>query len=123
MRTTKRYQRYQGFESAKQETETLVQYRNVYRQLVEASDARELSQLGRLFDDFDVGTAMPIVFVVATADVDDQEKKAIYDRLESFIVRRAVCELTAQGRNLFLLNWLVTFGRMRSVSPISVKSL
>ena len=81
----KRYQRYQEFESAKQEAETLVHYTSVYRQLVEASGARELSQLGRLFDEFDVGTTMPIVFVVATADVDDQEKKAIYGRLKSFL--------------------------------------
>jgi len=97
----KRYQRYQEFDSAKQEAETLVNYTSVYRQLVEASGAMELSQLGRLFDDFEVGTAMPIVFVVATADIDDQEKNAIYDRLKSFIVRRAICELTTEGRNLF----------------------
>lgn len=96
----KRYQRYQEFESARQEAETLVRYTGVYRQLVEASGDGELGQLGRLFDDFDVGTAVPIVFVVATAGVDDQEKKAIYDRLKSFIVRRAICELTTEGRNL-----------------------
>ena len=97
----KRYQRYQEFENATQEAEALVRYTNVYRQLADISHAGDLGQLGHLFEVFDVGTAMPIVFVVATATIEDHEKNAIYQRLKSFIVRRAICDLTTEGRNLF----------------------
>ena len=96
----KRFQRSQDFEDARAEAKTLVRYTAVYKQLADTGSHSKLAELGEMLNQFDVGTATPIIFVVATSDADEEAKNRIYSLLQSFIIRRAVCGLTTEGRNL-----------------------
>lgn len=93
------------------EVKMLTKYTETYKTIsagmpAMGSDATEsekaLFWLKNTLEAFDVGTAVPIIFVTDTLpNITDHQKAEIYNAIESFIVRRAVCGLTTMGRNLF----------------------
>ncbi len=81
------------------EVGALVRHAPTYRELVSPTASGALSKLARLLRVFDVSTAFPLVFAVAATEVPDEEKAAIYNLIGSYIVRRALCGLTAKNYN------------------------
>jgi len=49
---------------------------------------------------FDVSTAYPLVFVIASSNAGEDEKAALYRLVASYVVRRALCGLTPKSFNL-----------------------
>ncbi|WP_430419349.1 DUF262 domain-containing protein [Phenylobacterium sp.] len=93
------------FATVEGELDALLHYAPIYRALeglpdkaAEEPDANLLA-LGRKLATWEVGTAYPLVFCVAGADIAAEEKAAIYRLIYSYIVRRAICGLTAKNLN------------------------
>lgn len=88
-----------GFATVDAELDTLVRHAPTYRMLVAPTGAGALADLARQLHVFDVSTAYPLVFVIAASDADDEEKAALYRLISSYVVRRALCQLTAKAYN------------------------
>lgn len=112
------YKEYKNFvgnshdnQSVVDEVKTLTKYTETYKtisvgkspiNLDSTESDKALFWLKNTLEAFDVGTAVPIIFVTDTLpNITDHQKAEIYNAIESFIIRRAVCGLTTMGRNLF----------------------
>ena len=59
----------------------------------------DVAWLGRKLAIWEVATVYPLVFATAVADMPDAEKRAIHRVIYAYIVRRAICGLTAKNLN------------------------
>ena len=78
------------FASVETELEALTRYASVYK-LMESGDGDSLSWLGNKLSTWEVSVATPVIFQIALADIDEEEKRYLYRLIYSYIVRRAVC--------------------------------
>jgi hypothetical protein len=95
----KSFVRDRQFVSVDAELDTLVAHAPTYRSLVAPAGSGGLADLARQLSVFDVSTAYPLVFVIASSDADDDEKARLYRLVSSYVVRRALCGLTAKAYN------------------------
>lgn len=79
-----------GFASVEAELEALTRYAAIYRNM-ETNDGSSLAWLGGKLSTWEVSVATPVIFQIALADIDDDEKRHLYRLIYSYIVRRAVC--------------------------------
>lgn len=88
------------FERVEDELLALTRYAPTYRTLegMEGEGA-PLHWFGRKLAAWEVTTAYPVAFQVAEAGLDEGEARAIYRLLYSYVVRRAICGLTAKNLN------------------------
>lgn len=93
------------FATVAEELDALLRYAPIYRTLegepelgAGAPDA-DLLWIGRKLATWEVGTAYPLIFLVAGADIPAGEKVAIYRLIYAYLVRRAICGLTAKNLN------------------------
>jgi uncharacterized protein with ParB-like and HNH nuclease domain len=87
------------FENVMNELTSLVKYAPTYRMLSAPNGTGPLADLARQLQIFDMSTAFPLVFVIADSDATDEVKAALYKAISSYIVRRALCGLTAKNYN------------------------
>jgi hypothetical protein len=96
----KSFVRDQHFVSVDAELDALVAHAPTYRSLVApVGSSGALADLARQLSVFDVSTAYPLVFVIASRDADDDEKARLYRLVSSYFVRRALCGLTPKALN------------------------
>jgi len=114
---TELYTQYKAFVGARRfasvdaELDALVAHAPTYRSLVMPEGTDTLQGLARRLSVFDVTTAYPLVFVIAASNADDDEKARLYDLITSYVVRRALCGLTAKAYNNTFLR---VAGQLRS---------
>jgi len=87
------------FPSVAAEVSTLSAHAPTYRALIEPPATGALARLSRRLNTFDVSTAYPLIFVIAASDADEEVKDRLYDLVASYIIRRALCYLTAKNYN------------------------
>lgn len=87
------------FSTPAEELQVLTRHANTYSTLVRPEGNSPLAKLARRLNLFDVGTAYPLVFVIADSDATDEEKNRLYDLVASYVFRRAICGLTAKNYN------------------------
>ena len=88
------------FEKVEDELLALTQYAPTYVTLEEANgETSSLGWLGGKLATWEVTTAYPVVFQIADAGLDEKEAKLIYRMIYSYVVRRAICGLTAKNFN------------------------
>jgi uncharacterized protein with ParB-like and HNH nuclease domain len=86
-----------------EELQDLERFGNVYRELIERKADSALASFSRRLLPWDVTTVYPLVMRLWVSGMEDEEKSTALDMLLSFIVRRAVCELTTKNYNKFFL--------------------
>jgi hypothetical protein len=102
---TELYARYKSFvrdrkfASVDAELDALVAHAPTYRSLVTPVGSGALADLARQLSVFDVSTAYPLAFVIASSAADDDEKARLYRLVSSYVVRRALCGLTPKAFN------------------------
>lgn len=88
------------FERVEEEILALTRYAPSYRTLEgEMGAGTALFWFGRKLASWEVTTAYPVAFEVAEAGLEEDEARAIYRLLYSYVVRRAICGLTAKNLN------------------------
>lgn len=94
-----------GYSLVEDELEDLARYGTVYRTLLERSNSNLLGRFSRQLQVWDVTTVFPLVLRLwANNNVDKADKESCLAILLSFIVRRAVCNLTTKNYNKFFLS-------------------
>lgn len=96
----KSFVRERRFPSVEAELDALVAHAPTYRSLAAPEGTGALADLARQLEVFDVSTAYPLAFVIASSDADEDEKAALYRLVASYVVRRALCGLTPKSFNL-----------------------
>ncbi|WP_395612133.1 DUF262 domain-containing protein, partial [Allosphingosinicella sp.] len=87
------------FATVGDELDALLRFNPVYEALERGTGDPDIAWLGRKLATWEVATVYPLVFATAVADMDDAEKRAIYRLIYSYIVRRAICGLSAKNLN------------------------
>jgi hypothetical protein len=95
----KTFVRDRNFVSVDAELDALVRHAPTYRSLVAPAGSGALIDLAHQLNVFDVSTAYPLVFVIASSNADDDEKACLYRLVSSYVVRRALCGLTPKTYN------------------------
>ena len=85
--------------TAEQQLLTLGCYANHYKELISGSGDTPIAAFGRRIADYDVTTLYPLALMIASSGASDIDKSEMYGDLVSFLVRRAVCGLTAKNYN------------------------
>lgn len=86
------------FATVAAELDALTQFAPTYK-ILERPDNTDLGWLGEKLSIWEVAVVYPAVFLVATAKIDEEDKRIIYRLIYSYIVRRAVCSLTPKNYN------------------------
>ncbi len=92
-----------GFATVDAELSSLIRYAPTYRTLVSPQGSGNLQDLARQLDVFDMSTAFPLVFVIAEGAPDEETARRLYALVSSYVIRRALCGLTAKAYNNTLL--------------------
>lgn len=92
------------FPNVETELETLTSYGKAYRELLERSSNSILANFSKRLLPWDVTTAYPLVLRIWKSDMGDSAKQSCLNLILTYIVRRAVCELTAKNYNRFFLS-------------------
>lgn len=87
------------FATVQDELDALLRFNPVYEALEKGTGDQDVAWLGKKLATWEVATVYPLVFATAVSDMPDAEKKTIYRLIYSYIVRRAICNLTSKSLN------------------------
>ena len=94
------------FPTVKNELENLSKYRNYYRELVQPVPDSPMGRFSAFLQIFDLSTVYPLILGMMGAEMGDEELAGMLEDLESYIFRRAVCDLGTKNYNRFFLTVL-----------------
>jgi uncharacterized protein DUF262/uncharacterized protein DUF1524 len=118
---TELYAEYKKFAKAKSaptvtdELASITRYAPIYRELVSPEEDSPLYKLSQRLNIFDLSTAYPLILLIATSSAEPEVKTQIYDLIGSYVIRRALCGLTAKNYNIVFLGF-VAYLRQHGVS-------
>lgn len=87
------------FPTVDAELQTLLRHGTTYERILNQTGSDSLASLSRTLNRFDVSTAIPLALVIEASSADESTKAAMYRMMESYIVRRALCNLTPKNFN------------------------
>ncbi len=88
----------------KSELEALARQGDQFRRIISPKKDDVLFDLCSFLEAFDIRTAYPLLLALADAGLDDVEWKAVSSVLESYLLRRAVCNLGTKNYNRIFLS-------------------
>lgn len=92
-----------GPQTVQEEIGDILRFAPSYRTLVEGTGAGPLAEVARRLRPWDISTAYPPLLALAVSEIDDSEKAEAFSDIVSYVVRRAVCNLTTKNyNNIFL---------------------
>lgn len=97
------YRRFSILLSADVQLQTLTAYADKYRAFITGTGQQPIAEIGRRIVVWDASPAHPIILRVASEIEDENEQRMIYLDLVSYVVRRAICGLTAKNYNKVFL--------------------
>ena len=98
-----------------EELSSITGYAPLYRELIDPKESSPLYQLSKRLGEFDLSTAYPLILLIAASKAEPDTKQAIYSLIGSYIIRRALCGLTAKNYNIAFLD-IVSHMRIHGVS-------
>lgn len=108
------------FDTVEAELQAISTTAAVERRLFEQSTGDELGRFGRFAEAFDVSTAMPLILYLATeANLDDRLGEAL-SIVESYILRRDICNWGTKNYNRF---FVATITRLREADGDKIAAL
>jgi hypothetical protein len=114
-------ERERPFPNVREELATLARQGNDFRRLLEPRPAEPVYPLATFLDRFDTSTAYPLLLYLADVGLTDEQWLAVGTALESYVLRRAVCGLTAKNYNRVFLTLTKTL-RRDVTSPDAVRA-
>lgn len=116
----KRYAATRNYPSVDAELQTLRKHAPTYQALVTPGSG-PLARLAKALEVFDMSTAYPLVLALNAATADPDARADIYQLIESYVVRRALCGLTPKNYNSIFLR-LATVARDSNGSPEALRA-
>jgi uncharacterized protein with ParB-like and HNH nuclease domain len=112
------------FETVADELHALTQFVPVYKALEgQHTDDNDLGWIGKKLLVWEVTTAYPAIFQIAVATIDPSEKRAMYQTIYSYIVRRALCLLGAKNLNNVFQRTVAAFLKNGTSADVLAASL
>lgn len=99
------------FPTVKEELESLSKYRSYFRKLVQPDSNTPIGHFSAFLRTFDLSTVYPLVLGMMGAEAGDEELVGMLEDLESYIFRRAVCDLGTKNYNRFFLTVIGKLGK------------
>lgn len=88
------------FEDVEDELRLIETYAPLYETLEgRKSEDDDLHWLGRKLAAWQVTTAYPVAMQIGRSDLDEQERRQLFELIYSYLVRRAICGLTTKNLN------------------------
>jgi uncharacterized protein with ParB-like and HNH nuclease domain len=97
-------ERAKPFPDVESELNALARQRDHFRRIIAPSKDDVVFGLCSFLDAFDIRTAYPLLLALMEADTEDAEWLAISNILESYLLRRAVCNLGTKNYNRIFLS-------------------
>jgi hypothetical protein len=97
-------EREKPFPYIEDELATLARQGDHFRRILEPGEDDPIRGLVTFLDAFDIRTAYPLLLLMLDAKLDDQTWSQISQVLESYLLRRAVCNLTTKNYNRIFLS-------------------
>lgn len=91
------------FKSVREELATLARQGDHFRRIIQPSPDDLLFPLASFLEDFDIRTAYPLLLHLMECNLSKQEFLDIADMLESYLLRRSICNLTTKSYNRVFL--------------------
>jgi hypothetical protein len=92
------------FPDVKTELAALARQGGYFRRIIDPSPNDNIFQLCSFLDAFDIRTAYPLLLALMEANLDDNEWAEISQIVESYLLRRAVCNLGTKNYNRVFLS-------------------
>lgn len=108
------------FATVSNEIATLARQGDDFRRIIEPKKDDVLYSLATFLNGFDISTAYPLLLCLLDAGIDDAQWEAISVILESYLLRRAVCDLTTKNYNRIFLT-LTRSLRRDGPSPANIQ--
>lgn len=100
-----------GFASVADEVQALLKYADAYREMEQRVKGGKLAQLASFLETWDTSALHPVVLWSAVNGLSDDERDRLYGHLESYVVRRDICDLTNKNYNRVVAGWLIEMHR------------
>ncbi len=105
--------------SASDQLAMLSNYAKYYQALIDGNGDEPIARFGQRISSFDITTLHPLALMIAVSSITSEAKKVMLDYLVSYVVRRAICGLSAKNYN----NVFVSVMRNLSQTVIAPESL
>lgn len=92
-----------GFQTVEEELACLARQGDDFRRIIAPTKGDPLFNLVIFLDAFDVRTSYPLLLAMLDAELDEAQWAAVSIVLESYLLRRAVCNLTTKNYNRVFL--------------------
>ena len=91
------------FNSITEELATLARQGDAFRRIIDPPVGSPLSSLCSFLDAYDISTVYPLLLALSDYQLDDEQWREVSTIIESYLLRRAVCNLTAKNYNRIFL--------------------
>jgi hypothetical protein len=91
------------FQTVRAELENLGKYRSYFRELAQPDNSTPIGRFSSFLQIFDLSTVYPLVLGMMGSEPSEDELSGMLEDLESYIFRRAVCDLGNKNYNRFFL--------------------
>ncbi|MBP2431498.1 DUF262 domain-containing protein [Bradyrhizobium elkanii] len=92
------------FPNVTTELETLARQRDHFRRIIAPAEGDPIFELCSFLESYDIRTAYPLLLALLDAGLDNAQWNEVSAILESYLVRRAVCNLTTKNYNRIFLS-------------------
>jgi len=99
------------FPTVKAELENLSKYRTCFRELIQPDPYTPIGRFSAFLRIFDLSTVYPLVLGMMGSGIADEELAGMLEDLESYIFRRAVCDLGSKNYNRLFLTVLAKLAK------------
>ena len=100
----KRYVNEKAYQSTEDEIDVLLEHAKTYKALTgDIDENNSLFRLKFVLDKWDTSTFYPLVMAIKKREFDFETEKKLFHLIESYIVRRTLCDLTAKNYNNVVL--------------------
>lgn len=113
-------QRKHPFSTVREELATLSRQADVFRRLTEPQKSDTMYRIATFLASFDLSTVYPLLLLLFDAKFSDTDLIETSAILESYLLRRAVCDLTAKNYNRIFLG-LIRQLQQKRVSPGNIR--
>ena len=108
--------------SAETQLTTLSKYAGIYQELVDGTGDSPIARFGRRIAPYEVTTLHPLALLIASSPISDEAKDEMLTMLVSYIVRRAICGLTAKNYNNVFISILRELSQ-KELSPETLRDI
>lgn len=114
-------ERFRPFPTVRDELAAIARQRDSFRRIIEPEPTDPLLSLFVFLERFDVSTAYPLLLHLLDSGLSVGEWREISAMLESYLLRRAICDLTTKGYNRIFLG-LTRSLRREGTSVTAIRS-